>query len=127
MTEIRAARVLLDAYADEPDWGTVEGRYRKHEAPKAFAALRAVLDLHASHRIYTECDHEHTEEEVEDERAIEVSDIGYTCEDGYLYSVCGACCFDDDNKQTEECTSHSHGDDKPLCPTEAVIVAALED
>lgn len=39
-------RELLDAYAAESDWAAVEGKYRQYLAPKAFAALRAVLDLH---------------------------------------------------------------------------------
>lgn len=40
-------RALLDAYAAEEIWGGYDAKFpREEEAPKAFAALRAVLDRH---------------------------------------------------------------------------------
>ena len=40
---VTGPRELLDAYAAEPDYAAVEGKYREHLAPKTFAALRNVL------------------------------------------------------------------------------------
>jgi hypothetical protein len=62
---------------------------------KVLRALRAVVELHSEFRIYDECSHQHTDEEVTAGTAFDVEDVGITCEEGYLYSVCKKCHTDD--------------------------------
>lgn len=80
------------------------------------ATIQRVRDRHSQLKIYTECGHDEggdcTGEIVEIE-----SDVGWTCQDGYLYSICHECCARN-RDQTEECAaSHDHGTNDPLCPT----------
>jgi hypothetical protein len=89
-------------------------------------ALRAVADLHAEVRIFDECEHEHTEDDVKAGRAFNVSEVGYVCQDGYRYSICRECCRDGDY-QTEGCaTYHEHTADGPQCPTVHAIAQKLQ-
>lgn len=91
------------------------------------AALDAVLDQHRPLRIYDECDHDHDDDDLDAGRCIDVSEVGYTCEDGYLYSVCQACCMDDlDTGQREPCADgHDHRTGDWLCETTERILAAV--
>lgn len=88
-------------------------------------ALSAVVALHGEFRIFDECGHEHTEEDVKAGRAFNVSEVGYVCEDGYRYSICRECCRDGDY-QTEDCaTYHKHTADGPQCRTVHAVAEKL--
>jgi hypothetical protein len=80
----------------------------------------AALALHTEFKIYDGCDHEHTAEDVDAGRAINVYDVGYTCSDGYEYSICRHCCTGGSGFQSEECAGHS----RPCWP--CATVAALQ-
>lgn len=49
-----------------------------------------VRKLHTPFKVYDECGHSH---EKEDEAAgiVEIDDVGISCEDGVLYTVCREC------------------------------------
>ncbi|MGW4127984.1 hypothetical protein [Amycolatopsis japonica] len=78
------------------------------------------LTLHTEFKIYDECGHKHTAEDVDAGRAINVPDVGYTCSDGYEYSICRHCCTGDSGFQSEECEGHT----RPCWPCSTV--AALQ-
>lgn len=80
------------------------------------ATIQRVRDRHSPLKIYTECGHDGDEDCVGEIVEIE-SDVGWTCETGYLYSICRECCTEN-GEQTEECAaSHDHSKNGPLCPT----------
>jgi hypothetical protein len=91
------------------------------------AAVQAVLDIHAPHRIYNECGHNHSDEDGEAFDVLDVDDVGMVCEAGYLYSVCSECCTDQDGDQTERCAdTHKHDrEDNAYCRTVWAMVGAL--
>ena len=88
-----------------------------------------VLALHAPFKIYDECEHDHTDKEVREGRAVYIEDLGYTCESALMYVICRECCTngdEDDRYQTEECNDyHEHAADgsKPRCPTAALVAS----
>ncbi len=89
-------------------------------------AVEAVLALHSEFRIYDECGHEHSQEEVDAGTAVNCDGADFvTCRDGYAYSVCRACCTDGWS-QTEECASHHDHDCWP-CPTYRAITTMCID
>jgi hypothetical protein len=47
--------------------------------------------LHTEWKCYDECGHQHTDEDVLAGRAFDIDNVGVTCEDGHLYSVCREC------------------------------------
>jgi hypothetical protein len=96
------------------------------DVPRLLAAVEKVLELHAEFRILEECDHAHIEDDVREGRAVVVAGDFIACQDGYLYSVCRACCTGGTD-QTEECASnHRHcGDECWPCPTVEAISRAL--
>jgi hypothetical protein len=59
------------------------------------ARVEKVIALHTEWRIYDECGHSHTDEEVARGEAHDIPEVGITCEEGYLYSVCRLCHTDD--------------------------------
>jgi hypothetical protein len=59
------------------------------------ARVEKVLALHTECRFYDECGHSHTDEEVARGEAHDIEEVGITCEEGYLYSVCRMCHTDD--------------------------------
>ncbi len=83
------------------------------------ARIDKALAPHAEFKIYDECGHKHTAEDVDAGRAINVADVGYTCADGYEYSICRHCCTGDSGFQSEECAGHR----RPCwpCPTRAAL------
>jgi hypothetical protein len=85
------------------------------------AALERVRALHSEWRIYDECGHKHTDEDVTAGRAKHVNDVGTVCEDGLMYVVCRHCCTDDGGYQIEDCLYHAHGPEFPRCATIATI------
>jgi len=91
----------------------------------AVERLEALRGLHKPFGIYTECGHDHTEEELEAGLCIEVDLVGLTCDEGLLYQVCEHCCTDDatfERYQTESCAEgHEHGAGEPICKTMAVL------
>lgn len=84
------------------------------------ARLNAGLALHTEFKIYEECGHEHTDDDVDAGRAFAVEEVGYVCADGYLYSICKRCCTDDTGIQGEACANH----ERPCWP--CATVAALQ-
>jgi hypothetical protein len=91
----------------------------------AIERLEALRALHQPFGIYTECGHDHVEEDFEAGRCIEVDLVGLTCEEGLMYRICKHCCTDDahfEQYQTEHCaTAHDHGAGVPICQTMAVL------
>lgn len=71
------------------------------------ATIQRVRDRHSEYRIYDECGHGHDADEPGIGYAVE---IGFVCEDGYMYSVCRECCTAD-GAHTEHCaTDHAPAD-----------------
>jgi hypothetical protein len=102
---------------------------QEHDAlPQLTAALRAVLALHKPWGIYTECDHDHQEED--EPGVVEIDMVGLTCREGLMYEVCVECCIEDgpfEQFQFEHCADHhEHETGKPICKTVAAITAALD-
>ena len=91
------------------------------DATARYGGLVADLTtLHSEYRIYDECDHNHPED---DPARVDCGDF-VTCEEGYLYSVCAACCTEPEYGQTEQCAgAHDHRPSAPLCPTIAALAA----
>ena len=85
--------------------------------------VEAVLKLHAEFRVYDECGHEHTQDEVDAGTAVVLHEEGaVTCEDGYVHSVCRACCTGGWS-QTEACASDH---ERPCWPCGTVEAIAGE-
>jgi hypothetical protein len=74
--------------------------------------IQRVRDRHSPMKIYTECGH--NDGECPD--PIEVEEIGWTCQDGYMYSICRECCTEN-GQQTEVCATYHDHKNEPLCPT----------
>ena len=86
---------------------------------EALAELRA---LHGPKRIYDDCGHRHTTEEFDALNLVDVDPIGYVCEDGLLYVICGECCTDENGDQLAECAdNHAHTDGEPVCDTARIL------
>lgn len=64
--------------------------------------VEAVLKLHVPFGIYDECGHEHTDADVIAGTAVDVPEVGVTCEEGKLYDVCRECHLVND-EPTEDC------------------------
>ena len=66
-------------------------------------SVEDVRKLHVPFKCYDECGHEH-ENANELLGIVEIDDIGLTCEDGVLYTVCRECHTDDGepNENTED-------------------------
>lgn len=94
------------------------------DVPRLLAVADVVLKLHRQHRLYDECGHEHTEDEV---RAGLAADAGefLACEDGFERVVCRHCCASDGNGQTEDCAVDHLADECWPCLTVQVITRAL--
>jgi hypothetical protein len=94
--------------------------------PRLLAAIETVVDLHTEFRVHEECDHEHTEDDVRAGKAVVVGGDFIACQDGYLYSVCRACCTGGTD-QTEECAANHRlcGDKCWPCATVEAISGAL--
>lgn len=88
------------------------------------SAVERIRDLHTPFGIYDECDHGHSEEDLERGDCMEIMEVGLTCDEGLMYRICISCCTDDGG-QTEGCVDgHDHGKDEPICPTIAALDAA---
>jgi hypothetical protein len=90
---------------------------RQHQA-----RIEEALKIHSQFRVYDECGHQH---EDDDPDVIEIDEIGLTCGDGYLYSICANCCTGGSREwQTETCASeHKHDGDAACwpCPTRIAL------
>lgn len=87
-------------------------------------ALAELRGLHGPKRIYDECGHRHTTEEFDALNLVDVDLIGYVCEDGLLYVICGECCTDENGDQLAECAdNHAHTDGEPVCDTARILSA----
>ena len=97
------------------------------EVRKLKVRIEAVREIHAPWGIYSECGHDHTEAELEDEASPvkEVDLVGLVCDEGLMYRVCRSCCVEpgwSEGFQTETCaTKHTHTQDGPVCPTVAAL------
>jgi hypothetical protein len=78
---------------------------RHNDAANSLAELMTARDrareVHTEFRIYAPCGHRDVEDCIGDPMEIDGSD--WTCEAGYLYSVCRECCTHGGDEQTEEC------------------------
>lgn len=117
------------AAVGRPDevWASPERRGNVKAEVERLVAERSVIEkireLHKPFGIYTECDHDHTEADLENDLAFEIMEVGIVCEDGLMYQVCLSCCTGD-GFQTEDCaTDHKHGKDEPICATSALLEA----
>ena len=93
------------------------------DVPRLLTAAERVLKLHSEFRIYDECGHEHTQDEVDAGTARDTTEF-VTCEDGYIYSVCRACCTGGWS-QTEACASDHERPCWPCGTVEAISAALL--
>jgi hypothetical protein len=94
------------------------------DVPRLLAVVDAVLKLHRQHRLYDECGHEHSEDEV---RAGLAADAGefLACEDGFERKVCRHCCANDGNGQIEDCAVTHLADECWPCSTVQAITREL--
>jgi hypothetical protein len=88
-----------------------------------------IAELHAPFNIYDECDHEHTDEDVREGKALDIHEVGYTC--ALSYVSCRECCTDYDGLHywpTEECADHHEHTLNPddRCATVALLAAERE-
>jgi hypothetical protein len=111
------------AAEDRPGIATaLTEQWLEHEA-----VLTKIREIHTPWGIYTECGHQHTEAELEDEASPvkEVDLVGLVCADGLMYRVCRSCCVEpgwSEGFQTETCaTKHLHTPEGPVCPTTAAL------
>lgn len=88
--------------------------------------VQAVRALHRPFRIYDECGHEHTDEDVDQGRAVSIDEVGYTCADGYLYTICRWCCTDGSEYQTETCATNHAAERENCCPCPTARALGVE-
>jgi len=91
---------------------------RSDERDERQARIDRVLALHTESKLYTECGHDHTDDDSDD--LLYVDEIGTVCEDGYMITICRACCCTANGDQSEECANHHDGPCWP-CPTHAAL------
>lgn len=85
--------------------------------------LRDVAGVHAPHRIYGECGHEHADADVAAGLAVRCGDF-ITCEAAFRQVICRNCCTSGGPAyyQTEECADwHDHAPGRPRCSTHAIL------
>jgi hypothetical protein len=59
------------------------------------AKIHSIRKYHSAFGVYTECGHEHTEDDLDAGRCIEVDDVGLVCKEGLLYKACYECDTDE--------------------------------
>lgn len=131
MTRQRVAMALFETFRGKPHptqggnhWKAADELMARLPELKAAELIR---EIHTPWGIYTECGHEHTEAELEDEKSDvrEVDLVGLVCDEGLLYRVCRACCVEPgmtEGYQTEDCVgTHTHSPEGPVCPTTAAL------
>lgn len=91
------------------------------EQGEILSRISRVLASHSEIRVYTECGHHHDEEEVNTGQAKNVDDVGFTCEDGFMYSICRSCCCDDGEHQSGTCVDDHEYPCWP-CQTHATLL-----
>jgi hypothetical protein len=96
------------------------------DLPRLLAGYNDLLKLHAPLLIWDECDHAHTDDDVDSGRAVDTGEF-VTCTESWLYAICHRCCAEPDGlSQSEECAStHEHSPDDAICASAAVISRAL--
>lgn len=105
-------------------WSEYFAPVERSALQKAEAAVGRVRELHVPFGIYDECEHEHTQAEVDDDDSpvLDVDEVGLTCPEGLMYRVCEHCCVRDGYGQTEDCVGvHEHTKEGPICPTIAAV------
>lgn len=89
-------------------------RLRRAERERVKALI---AEIHIPFSIYTECDHDHDEDEP---GVLQVEEVGLTCKDGLMYRICTVCCLSGGDYQPEHCAdTHEHTKTGPVCPTAA--------
>jgi Arc/MetJ-type ribon-helix-helix transcriptional regulator len=97
------------------------------------ARIDRALSLHREFKIYDECDHDHryNEDGTLPEGVLDIDEIGLTCQDAYLYSICSNCCTGGSEEwQTEACANdHKHDGASPCwpCPTRAALASGVPE
>lgn len=91
--------------ADHVEAVTAERDRARDLAAALEAQNAAVLALHREYKIYEECSHRHTAKDVETGMAVDIENVGITCEEGHAYSICWGCCAGEGEGQTEQCVS----------------------
>lgn len=127
-------------YLDGADWHVYDARGRwlgaiqsgDHEGWTEAVLVRAdpihaVIQLHHPWQLYDECGHTHTPDEVDTSQAIEIAEVGRTCQAGYLHTICRHCCAADGVGQTEDCAAHHDHRGPGWCPTTAALAVAGVD
>lgn len=116
---------LLDQVVDTPgdyvdDVRTVVERLQQAELAAQLHkdAIERAKELHREHRLYTDCGHQHSKG---DPGVQSVDWVGLVCEDGYIGSICRACCAGDGDGQTEICAA-DHSRQCWPCPTAVALV-----
>ena len=90
-TERRKLKAEIGRLRDRLDTATLAAKVASEEYTKLEARIEAALALHQEFGIYDECGHDHTEEDVRTGKAIDVPEVGITCEDGLVQKVCRHC------------------------------------
>ena len=88
------------------------------DAPRAYAALRAVLEIHTPWGIYDDCGHDH--QSTDGPGVLDIEDVGLTCEEGRVQTVCRHCALTEDEPDENTCEH-----DWP-CPTVRAVAEKLE-
>lgn len=126
LAEIRARRARWTGGAQPKTFGELAAwvEASADDVAPLLTALDEVLKLHSAYRLYDECSHEHTEDEV---RAGLATDAGefFACEEGFERIVCRHCCAIDGSGQTEDCAVTHLADECWPCPTIQAITRIL--
>jgi hypothetical protein len=105
--------------------GDIKALVRTHDNNKIAdleAKIARVRELHSEFKIYDPCAHKHIEADLDQGIAKYIEEVGLTCDDGYVFSVCWHCCTDSDYGMTLHCSdSHEHGKDSPICHTSTLL------
>lgn len=105
----------------------MEGPHAPANDSSARKVVIHVLGLHRAFRIFEECGHGHqfTENGRLPDGVLNVENVGLTCEDGYLYSICWCCCTEESGYQSEDCgTDHPHEGPEACWPCPTIHAAA---
>jgi hypothetical protein len=80
--------------------------------------VQAIRALHHEYGVYQACGHHHREN---DQAALYIEGVGWTCEDGLLAVICAHCCVNGVGQREDCATEHKHLHGRALCPTMAIV------
>lgn len=89
------------------------------EAEVREQVVAEALAVHPTVKVYRECEHVHTEGDLNAGTAVYVYELGIVCTDGFMYEVCGSCCWVEGYGQTEDCVTNHEDQHREgwLCAT----------